>query len=50
MFQKPKTAKRLYFDVIPKMVDDYHQHLNKFIDQKEEEKINNPVTKKRSSK
>ena len=43
MFQKPKTAKRLYFDVIPKMVDDYHQHLNKFIDQKEEEKFNNPV-------
>ena len=43
MFQKPKTAKRLYFDVIPKMVDDYHQNLNKFFDQKEEEKINNPV-------
>ena len=31
MFQKPKTAKRLYFDVIPKMVDEYHQNLNKFV-------------------
>src|SRR5690606_34581463 len=24
MFQKPKTAKKLYFDVIPKAVDDYY--------------------------
>ena len=24
MFQKPKTAKRLYFDVIPKAVDEYY--------------------------
>ncbi len=23
MFQKPRTAKRLYFDVIPKAVDEY---------------------------
>ncbi|MFL2801547.1 MAG: lysine--tRNA ligase [Paracoccaceae bacterium] len=43
MFQKPKTAKRLYFDIIPKMVDDYHQNLNKFIEQKQEDKINNAV-------
>tara|TARA_A100001011_G_scaffold392340_1_gene479690 strand:- start:16 stop:636 length:621 start_codon:yes stop_codon:yes gene_type:complete len=43
MFQKPKTAKRLYFDIIPKMVDDYHQNLNKFLDQENNEKINNPV-------
>jgi lysyl-tRNA synthetase, class I len=27
MYQKPKSAKRLYFDVIPKAVDEYHQHL-----------------------
>jgi lysyl-tRNA synthetase class 1 len=27
MFGKPKTAKRLYFDVIPKAVDEYHQQL-----------------------
>ncbi len=30
MFQKPKTAKRLYFDVIPKTVDEYLTHLEKF--------------------
>ena len=23
MFQKPRTAKKLYFDLIPKAVDDY---------------------------
>lgn len=30
MFQKPKTAKRLYFDVIPKTVDEYLTHLKKY--------------------
>ena len=25
MYQKPRSAKRLYFDVIPKAVDEYHQ-------------------------
>jgi len=29
MFQKPKAAKRLYFDVIPRAVDEYRQHLAK---------------------
>ncbi|NQY81690.1 MAG: lysine--tRNA ligase [Alphaproteobacteria bacterium] len=29
MFQKPKTAKRLCFDVIPKTTDEYAQHLKK---------------------
>lgn len=27
MFLKPKTAKRMHFDVIPKAVDEYHQQL-----------------------
>lgn len=27
MYQKPQTAKRLYFDVIPKMVDEYYRYL-----------------------
>ena len=27
MFQKPKAAKRLYFDVIPRTVDEYLQFL-----------------------
>ena len=30
MYQKPKAAKRLTFDVIPKSVDDYLQHLQAY--------------------
>src|SRR5689334_1891395 len=30
MFQKPRTAKRLYFDVIPKAVDEYIAHLESY--------------------
>jgi lysyl-tRNA synthetase class 1 len=30
MFQKPRTAKRLYFDVIPKAVDEYIAHLEAY--------------------
>ena len=30
MYQKPKTAKRLYFDVIPKAVDEYMTYLSKY--------------------
>ena len=29
MYQKPKTAKRLFFDVIPKSTDEYQSHLAK---------------------
>jgi lysyl-tRNA synthetase class 1 len=43
MFQKPKTAKRLYFDVIPKAVDEYHQHLRAYPDQDDAQRLNNPV-------
>ena len=43
MFQKPKTAKRLFFDVIPKAADEYHQHLRAFIDQDEKARLTNPV-------
>ncbi len=32
MFQKPKTAKKLYFDVIPKTVDEYLSHAAKLED------------------
>jgi len=32
MFQKPRTAKRLFFDVIPKATDEYFQHLKAFPD------------------
>ena len=27
MYQKPKTSKRLYFEMIPKLTDEYFQHL-----------------------
>ena len=43
MFQKPKTAKRLYFDVIPKNVDEYIQHLGNFPNQDLQKQIENPV-------
>ena len=43
MYLKPKTAKRLFFDVIPKAVDEYHQQLNAFQDQDMTAQLNNPV-------
>lgn len=43
MYQKPKTAKRLYFDVIPKAVDEYYTYLNAFEHQDWKERLNNPV-------
>ncbi|MDO5605059.1 MAG: lysine--tRNA ligase [Paracoccus sp. (in: a-proteobacteria)] len=43
MFQKPKTAKRMHFDVIPKAVDEYHQQLRAFPDQAAEQQLANPV-------
>ncbi len=43
MYQKPKTAKRLYFDVIPKAVDEYHQQLRAFPGQDLKAQLNNPV-------
>ena len=43
MFGKPKTAKRLYFDVIPKAVDEYHQQLRAYPDQDWAQKLSNPV-------
>lgn len=43
MFQSPKRAKRLYFDVIPKVVDEYLGQLNNFQTQTSEQQIDNPV-------
>ena len=43
MFQKPKSAKKLFFDVIPKSVDEYFSYLKKFHHDEEKEKFNNPV-------
>ncbi len=43
MYQKPKSAKRLHWDVIPKAVDEYHQQLRAFPDQPVEKQLSNPV-------
>jgi lysyl-tRNA synthetase, class I len=43
MFQKPKTAKKLYFDVIPKAVDEYYSFLSAYPRQEWKERLGNPV-------
>ncbi|PQO24320.1 lysine--tRNA ligase [Rhodobacteraceae bacterium WD3A24] len=43
MYLKPKTAKRLYFDVIPKAVDEYNQQLRAYPDQDIDKRLANPV-------
>ncbi len=43
MYQKPKTAKRMHFDVIPKAMDEYHQQLRAYVDQDAKARANNPV-------
>lgn len=43
MYNKPTTIKRLYFDVIPRSVDEYYQHLNNYDKQDDTAKITNPV-------
>ena len=43
MYGKPKTAKRLYFDVIPKNVDEYHQQLRAYPGQDTAARLANPV-------
>ncbi|MCG8440916.1 MAG: lysine--tRNA ligase [Caulobacterales bacterium] len=43
MYQKPKTAKKLYFDIIPKTADEYLQHLAAYGDQDEARRLENPV-------
>jgi len=43
MYQKPKTAKRLYFDVIPKSVDEFYTFAAKYNEQSNAERLENPV-------
>jgi lysyl-tRNA synthetase class 1 len=43
MYLKPKTAKRMHFDVIPKAVDEYHQQLRAYPTQDAAGQANNPV-------
>jgi lysyl-tRNA synthetase class 1 len=43
MFQKPRTAKRLHWDVIPKTVDDYDALLRAYPEQAGAQRLENPV-------
>ena len=43
MYQKPREAKRLYFDVIPRMADDYLTFREKFPKQAVREQLLNPA-------
>ncbi|WP_319533150.1 lysine--tRNA ligase [uncultured Cohaesibacter sp.] len=43
MYQKPKTAKKLYFDVIPKAVDEYFTFLDNIEKEDTEKQLNNPT-------
>ncbi|MDX1731471.1 MAG: lysine--tRNA ligase, partial [Aurantimonas coralicida] len=43
MFGKPRAAKRLFFDVIPKAVDDYYQFVSAYQRQELRQQLQNPV-------
>ena len=43
MFNSPKKAKRLFFDVIPRHVDDYLTFLGKYADEEEAKRLDNPA-------
>jgi len=43
MYQKPSAAKRLYFDVVPRTVDDYLTFLDAYPRQDWKERLGNPV-------
>ena len=43
MYQKPKSAKKLFFDVIPKTVDEYISHSNGYEKLDDQKKFDSPV-------
>ncbi|HVY50257.1 MAG TPA: lysine--tRNA ligase [Devosia sp.] len=43
MFQKPRQAKRLYFDVIPRAVDEYYQFVAAYRNRTPAERLENPA-------
>ena len=43
MYREPKAAKRLYFDVIPRHVDEYQQLLEGYERQEWKQRLSNPV-------
>ncbi len=43
MYREPRAAKRLYFDVIPRAVDEYYQFLGGYDRQDAKQRLSNPV-------
>ncbi len=43
MFQRPTTAKKLYFDIIPKAVDEYITFVDKLPNEAPDKQLNNPA-------
>ena len=43
MYQKPKTAKKLHFDIIPKAMDEYLTCVSKYPTQETKDKLSNPA-------
>jgi lysyl-tRNA synthetase, class I len=43
MYREPRAAKRLYFDVIPRHVDEYYQFLDGYERQDAKQRLSNPV-------
>ncbi|HEY2136021.1 MAG TPA: lysine--tRNA ligase [Xanthobacteraceae bacterium] len=43
MYREPRSAKRLYFDVIPRHVDEYQQFLEAYGRQDAKQRLSNPV-------
>jgi len=43
MYREPRAAKRLYFDVIPRQVDEYQQFLDGYPKQEWKQRLGNPV-------
>ena len=43
MYREPRAAKRLYFDVIPRTVDEYQQFLDGYQRQDGRQRLSNPV-------
>ena len=43
MYREPRSAKRLYFDVIPRHVDEYQQFLDGYARQDGKQRLSNPV-------
>jgi len=43
MYREPRAAKRLYFDVIPRHVDEYQQFLDAYQRQDAKQRLSNPV-------